>query len=242
MLGDDIQDFVQLAILNDATTPYEFVISLLEDVFGRTPHEAKIIATTAHHFGEADCGVWPRPVAEALLTTAQEKVRAAGHSLAFARSGAEGRRVAGQDACAICGKPESQAVVMYRKVDGGICDACVVEAAAKLSAKVTDAQFRFAHEILAWHFEGIGLSELESSVRSFPMRMRADLQLALDQVLKPRTIRQLGIKPGYRYQPVEFADLWERERQAQAIVPVQYTELALARSSHVDASGPLSGS
>lgn len=225
MLGDDIQDFVQLAILNDQTTPYEFVISLLEDVFGRTPHEAKLIATTAHHFGEADCGVWPKPVAEALLSTAREKITVAGYRLAFARSGARGREVAGQDACAICGKPESQASLMYRKADGSICDGCIVEGARRLSAKVSDTQFRFAHEILAWHFEGIGLSDLESSVRSFPMRMRADLQLALDQVLKPRTTRQLGIKPGYRHQPVEFADLWETERQAQAIVPVQYTEL-----------------
>jgi hypothetical protein len=106
-----------------------------------------------------------------------------------------------------------------------MCDECILEGAQTLSARVADTPFKFAHEILAWHFEGIGLSDLESSVRSFPMRMRADLQLALDQVLMPRTTRQLGIKPGYRYQPVEFADLWETGRQAQAIVPVQFTEL-----------------
>lgn len=225
MLGDQIQNFVQLAILNDQGTPYEFVITLLEEVFGRTPHEARLVATTAHHFGEADCGLWPTPVAEALLSTAQGKITAAGHSLAFVRRDGRGREVAGQSACAICGKPGSQARLIHRKADGCVCDECIVEGAHKLSASVADARFRFAHEALAWHFEGTSLSNLESSVRSFPIRMRADLQLALDQVLTPRTVRQLGIKPGYRHQPVEFADLWETGHQAQAIVPVQYTEL-----------------
>ena len=218
-------DLVQLKILNDQTTPYEFVIDLLESVFGRSPSDAKLIGATAHNFGEADCGLWPRAVAEALIAAAQSKIQDAGHNLVLSRSVRDGYEVVGQDACTICGTPNPHAGAMYHNAGKNICDSCTLMAAQHLSESVAVAQFKYAYEALAWHFGTTSLTNIETSVRSFPLRTRADLQLAFDQVLAPPMVRQLGIKSGYRYQSVEFADLWETDRSAQAIVPVQYTEL-----------------
>lgn len=225
MAVDRYNDLVQLKILNDRSTPYDFVVDILENVFGRSSIDAKLIAATAHHYGEADCGLWPRAVAEALIVASQAKIEKEGHNLALTRSARSGAEVVGQDACSICGKPEGHVRSMYRKASQIICDSCILMATQHLSERVSTTQFRYAYEALSWHFGSTNLSDIETSVRSFPLRMRADLQLALDQVLNTDTIRQFGIKPGYRYQAVEFADLWETERSAQAIVPVQYTEL-----------------
>jgi len=219
------EERVQLTVLGDSQTPYEFVVSLLQEVFGQTPQQAMLTASTAHHYGEADCGVWPHAVAVALLDAAQKKIEQSDHPLAFARSGQHGRYVAGQDACAFCGKPEAHVALLYRKSQGCICNECLMVGTRQLSDRVSDSSFHFAHEVLAWHFETIGQSDLETSVRSFPMRMRADLQLALDHVLADSTVRQLGIKSGYRYDTVEFADLWETGRSAKSIAPVQYVDI-----------------
>lgn len=225
MINTDTPDLVQLKMLNDQTTPYEFVTDLLETVFGQTAVDAKINATTAHYYGEVDCGLWPKAVAEALLKAAQSKIENAGHSLVFTRSARSGPEAVGHDTCAICGKPEAHVRSMYRELGRNICDNCIIEATRYLSEGVSTTQFKFAYEALSWHFRTTNLSDIETSVRSFPLRMRADLQLAFDQILEPDTVRQIGIKSGHRYQTVEFADLWETDRSAQAIAPVQYTEL-----------------
>ncbi|MFN9499582.1 MAG: ATP-dependent Clp protease adaptor ClpS [Erythrobacteraceae bacterium] len=224
-------DLVRLKLLNDQTTPYPFVVELLETVFGKAPLDAQLTATTAHHYGEADCGLWPSAVADALLATAQARINEAGHRLAFGRSLADGYEVVGQGSCSICGKPEGHARSMYRSGDASICDSCILDASEHLSKTVASTQFKHAYEALNAHFGTLGLSDIETSVRSFPLRMRADLQLGFDQILTPNTIRQVGIKAGYRYQSMEFADLWETGNSAQMIVPVQYAELDIGEES-----------
>ncbi|MBN8817862.1 MAG: ATP-dependent Clp protease adaptor ClpS [Sphingomonas sp.] len=231
MVDKVIPDLVRLKLLNDQTTPYPFVIALLENVFGKAPLDAQLTATNAHHYGEADCGLWPSAVADALLATAQARINEAGHRLAFSRSAADGYEVVGQDSCTVCGKPEGHTGYMYRKGDVLICDGCILDASEHFSDAVSFTQFKHAYEALSAHFGAMGLSDIETSVRSFPLRMRADLQLGFDQILSPNTTRQLGIKAGYRYQSMEFADLWETGNSAQIIVPVQYAELDVGDES-----------
>lgn len=225
MVEEAAPDLVWLKILNDQTTPYGFVIELLENVFGRTPLDARLIATTAHHYGEADCGLWPQSVADALLAAAQSRIEGGGYRLAFSRSTQRGSEVIGQDSCTACGKPDGHVLTMFRKGEVLICDSCILEATEHLSESISATQFKYAYEVLSWHFGPTNLSHIETSVRSFPLRVRADLQLAFDQILSPGTVRQCGVRAGYRYQSVEFADLWETGQSAQTIVPVQYTEL-----------------
>ncbi len=218
-------DVTRLTLLGDDHTPYDFVIGLLEEVFGKSNTDAKLIAATAHHYGEADCGLWPDTVADALLGEAKARIDTAGHSLAFARTTAKGREGPGHETCGFCGKPASQVKLLYRGEAARICDACVLRGANHLSQNVAGTSYSFAYEVLNWHFAGIGRDRIETSVRNFPARMRADLQLAVDEIFPPNTIRQLGIKSGYRFETVEFTNLWDTGRSAQSIVPVQFTEI-----------------
>ena len=231
MVETNVPDLVRIKILNDQMTPYAFVIELLEKVFGQSPLDARQTAATTHHFGEADCGLWPSAVAAALLTTAQARIDEAGHPLALSRSTPDGYEVIGQRSCTVCGTPEGHARNMYRNGAVNICDSCILKASEHLAAGVSSTQFKHANEALSAHFGTIGLSGIETSVRSFPLRMRADLQLGFDQILSPNTVRQLGIKAGYRYQSIEFADLWETGNSAQIIVPVQFAELDIGEES-----------
>jgi AAA+ superfamily predicted ATPase/ATP-dependent Clp protease adapter protein ClpS len=225
MIDQPVPDLVQLKIINDQKTPYPFVVDLLRNVFGRSPIDAQLIATTAHHYGEGDCGLWPRAVADVLVATARERIESAGHPLVLTRSTPHGSEAVGQETCSLCAKPAAHTRSLYRSEGKALCDACIIAATAHLAESVATAQFKFTHEVLAWHFGSTTLSEIESSVRTFPARMRADLQLAFDRVLDPAAVRQLGIKSGYRYESVDFADLWETGHSAKVIAPVQFSDL-----------------
>ncbi|MEM9097337.1 MAG: ATP-dependent Clp protease adaptor ClpS [Pseudomonadota bacterium] len=216
---------IKLTILDDKETPYPFVVDLLETVFGRASIDAQLIATTAHYYGEAECGLWPKSVADAIVAAAQEKIAEAGHPLALAREDAVEREVVGQGCCSSCGRPASQVKMMYRGKIGQVCEICILEGVQMLSGATSEASFTETHEVLDWHFEGMGQARIETSVRTFPLRMRADLQIAFDKLFTERAVRQLGVRSSYSYQTIEFADLWETGRSAKAIVPLQYTDL-----------------
>lgn len=72
---------LQLVIHNDDQTPWEFVVDLVRSVFDRSQAEAETFAATVTQQGEAVCGSYPFAVAKAMLDTAQQRVKAAGHPL-----------------------------------------------------------------------------------------------------------------------------------------------------------------
>lgn len=72
---------LQLVIHNDDQTPWEFVVDLVRSVFNRSQAEAETFAATVTQQGEAVCGSYPFAVAKAMLDTAQQRVKAAGHPL-----------------------------------------------------------------------------------------------------------------------------------------------------------------
>ena len=224
-------DLAKLALLDDKGTPYNFVVDLLEEVFGKSAIDAQLIASSAYHYGESDCGVWPAAVADALLQTAQARIDEAGHPLACARTTVTGREIVGQDACNFCGKPSTQVKLLHRGKTGFICDVCLLTGANRLSENVAGTSFSHAHEVLNWHFGGVGQDQIETSIRSFPVRMRADFQLAIDAIFPPKTTKYLGIKSPYGFQTVEFANLWETGQFAQSIVPVQYAEIDIGEET-----------
>ncbi|MDX8510412.1 ATP-dependent Clp protease adaptor ClpS [Mesorhizobium captivum] len=75
---------LQLVIHNDDQTPWEFVVDLVRSVFNRSQAEAETFAATVTQRGEAVCGTYPFAVAKAMLDTAQQRVKAAGHPLRIA--------------------------------------------------------------------------------------------------------------------------------------------------------------
>lgn len=51
--------FFQVLLLNDDKTPMEFVVRLLETVFGKSPDEAVRLTLETHNKGRGVCGVFP---------------------------------------------------------------------------------------------------------------------------------------------------------------------------------------
>ena len=72
---------VWLVFHNDNNTPVEFVGELLRTVFGKSAKDAIAFTAAVHQEGEAACGPYPASVAKALISEAQERIRAAGHNL-----------------------------------------------------------------------------------------------------------------------------------------------------------------
>jgi len=216
---------VQLLLLDDPSTPFDFVVDLLAAVFGKENVEAQMLASTAHHVGEALCGAWPPSVAAALLEAARARIEAAGHSLSIAQRSAAGRSVPGQGQCDFCGAPQAQVATLYGTRAARICDTCVLQASAHLSGNLKSAKFKHAKEILEWHFAGTRIEDLVTSTRVYPERTRADLQQALDEIFPAKTVHLVGVKGNYAYEELTFADLLQVQREAKRLTPVQYADL-----------------
>lgn len=61
----------QVVLLNDDYTPMEFVVLVLQSVFGKPEEEAARIMLQVHHEGRGVCGVYTRDIA----ATRVERVR-----------------------------------------------------------------------------------------------------------------------------------------------------------------------
>jgi len=63
--------FFKVLLLNDDYTPMEFVIAVLEHVFGMTRELSTQVMLKVHHEGRGVCGVFPKDIA----TTKVEQVK-----------------------------------------------------------------------------------------------------------------------------------------------------------------------
>lgn len=71
----------KVILLNDDYTTMDFVVSVLETIFKKTPAEAVQIMLNVHRLGRGLCGVYPKQIAEVKLELVQEKAKEAGYPL-----------------------------------------------------------------------------------------------------------------------------------------------------------------
>lgn len=71
----------RVVLLNDDYTPFDFVISLLMSVFGKTSNEAQYVTMQVHLTGSGVAGVYTRDVAQTLAAKAVAMARSQGHPL-----------------------------------------------------------------------------------------------------------------------------------------------------------------
>jgi ATP-dependent Clp protease adaptor protein ClpS len=76
----------KVLLYNDDYTPMEFVVELLEGVFGKGPTEATQLMLQIHHSGQGVAGVYVLEVAETKVATVHRLAGAQGHPL---RAGVE---------------------------------------------------------------------------------------------------------------------------------------------------------
>jgi ATP-dependent Clp protease adaptor protein ClpS len=71
----------KVLLLNDDYTTMEFVVSILETIFQKTPAEATQIMLHVHQKGSGLCGIFPKQIAEAKTQLVHDRARAEGHPL-----------------------------------------------------------------------------------------------------------------------------------------------------------------
>jgi ATP-dependent Clp protease adaptor protein ClpS len=71
----------KVLLVNDDYTTMDFVVSILETVFRKSPAEAVRIMLQVHKRGAGLCGIYSKQIAEAKIQLVHEKARAEGYPL-----------------------------------------------------------------------------------------------------------------------------------------------------------------
>ncbi len=71
----------KVILLNDDYTTMDFVVSILETVFQKSPAEATRIMLEVHNKGSGLCGLYPKQIAETKVAMVEERAKAEGHPL-----------------------------------------------------------------------------------------------------------------------------------------------------------------
>ncbi len=211
---------IDIVFQGDDRTPHRFVAGLLESTFGFPEVQATACAMRLRSEGRAKCGSYPKVVAEALVQVAEKRIEESGYPLEVRlHAGSDGSR------CAVCGRPASEVALGYPGAAGHVCIDCIMAAADRLSAASERTPFKYVHEALAWFFAGIPQDQLVTTTRQFPGHMRADVQIALDQLMARPAVRFLGIFERHRYETITFATLTEGGQHAPTIAAAQFQDV-----------------
>ncbi len=214
---------------NDDVTTEDFVIELLRSVFMKSAAEAAKLARLTGADGQANCGSYPRDVANLMIDTARQRIRLAGHPLQIT-SEPVGDIDGG---CKLCGGLYGANRLSLKGGATLICDACMHEIMDSLPELTRSKPFDYACEALAWHFAGIPHDQLTATSRQFPGHMRADVQVAVDRLFSASPIRFFGIHERHRYETLTIATLTRDDRDAPAIAPAQYLDVDVGDSAPV---------
>ena len=97
----------QIVVYDDDETPFDFVVSLIRSVFGRSQTEAFAFAAANEQLGRVVCGTYPPEVADVMLTAARQRIADAGHPLRISCVPIGGDTEDEEFQCAFCGEPAS---------------------------------------------------------------------------------------------------------------------------------------
>jgi ATP-dependent Clp protease adapter protein ClpS len=116
---------IQLFFHDDDDTPVEFVRELMRTVFGKSERDAITFTALFEGQDKVACGPYPAPVARALLESAQQLIRAAGHRLLITSEAATTK-----DGCDLCGALTSGTDILLAGKTACLCPACLLHQGA----------------------------------------------------------------------------------------------------------------
>ena len=221
----DHLEFANVVLRNDNRTPVEFVVQTLRLVLGKSEREARAIAAIMNWLGHHACGSYPMAVAQAVVQQAANYAEAHGHPLRFDLEPLVELQEGERRTCSFCGKPVSDVKQLLAGRSACICDACLITGAESLSTALPNQRFNHVYELLEWHFAGCPRENIVSSTRSFPARVRADLQLAAEKLFSKDAIKTVAIHGGYEYEQTTISSLMQRDRNPKTIGPLRYQDV-----------------
>ncbi len=127
--------------------------------------------------------------------------------------------------CSFCGESNDEVELLLKGKSAFICDACIRHGGKLIVERAARAGIEHAFELIALHVSPISPSELVSSSRTFPLCMRADLQLAVDELLTARATKTVGIHVAYRHEAIGISSLLSTGRNAVRVAPLQFEDV-----------------
>lgn len=188
-------------------------------------YECEEVARRINRLGKHSFGPYPESIAEAMLMEANQVVSDAGQSLKVESLNIGNPEKSDIISCSFCEKTSTAVEKMFSGRGGAICDECVVLSASSLQELIPIAKFRYTYQLLDWHFGSVSPDKFVKTNRNYPGRVRADLQLAIDNLFSSKAIRSIGIKQQYSHEKIDLATLWGRDRNAHGLAPISFEEL-----------------
>jgi ATP-dependent Clp protease adapter protein ClpS len=215
----------QVVIYSDETTPFPFIVDLIGKLIGVPSYEAEEITHRLSRAGSHSFGPYTAMVADAIYAAAVTEIKNASHKLVVQKIDIADPDSAGVIVCSFCGKTATAAHKMFNGQHANICDQCVVRNAGHLQELISSARFRFTYELLDWHFGDVSPDMFVKTSRSYPGRVRADLQAAIESFLDSKAIRSVGFRQQHGYEKVDLSALWTSGRGAFGVSAISYEEL-----------------
>ena len=128
-------------------------------------------------------------------------------------------------ACSFCGEDKEKVDLLLKGKGAFICDACLRHGGKMLTERATRAGLEHAFELITLHVAPLSPSELVSASRSFPLRVRADLQTAVDEVFTERATKTVGIHVPHRHEAIGISSLLHSGQHAIRIAPLQFEDV-----------------
>ncbi|MDD5271836.1 MAG: ATP-dependent Clp protease adaptor ClpS, partial [Methylovulum sp.] len=230
---DDTTQHYEVVFYNDTTTPFEFVARLFKHLTGRPLYECEEMARRRYYLGKHSFGPYPAAVAAAICTEAQQAIADAGHRLMVESVNIAHPEQSAVMACSFCGKASTAVEKLFTGQNGAICDGCVVSNAAMLQELLPAAQLKYTFQLLDWHFGSGSPDKFVKTSRTYPGRVRADLQIAIDSLFSAKAIRAIGIKQEYGHEQIDLTSLWTNERNPRGLAPLSFEELDVGDAAPV---------
>ncbi|MFY9316852.1 MAG: AAA family ATPase [Burkholderiales bacterium] len=138
-------------------------------------------------------------------------------------------QLVGALSCSFCRRPQQEAGKLVVGHNVFICAGCVKWCLGQLEAAPVAAETRFerTHQLIAWHLVGLPAEAIVTSKRIFPARMRADLQLALEESFSQRAKKMVGVHGGYSHETLSFSQLLETGNYSKLVGPLEYEEVEI---------------
>jgi len=151
--------------------------------------------------------------------------------------------------CGFCEKYECHVKFLFAGPSGFICNECVSKANEMLTAKLADDGItngesinintdndkdKYVYSLIKKYFHPVSTSDIVTSSRTFPARMRADLQKALDERLGTKLGTDFfGVHNRYSYDTTTIAVLLDDSGTPALLAPPRYEEVDVGEDEPV---------